>query len=589
MEDHVRKIEEGCRGLKPGWTRVGFNYFISDAEADFILRAVDWVATHGWKLLPYYEFDAVTGDWRHQDWRAHAPMSLHDIRYEDGELRFSSRHTEAGEDAFDAYFRGGGPDPGAGRGGGPGPGPGADPPRARLRAHALVPPGPRGGGPAARRARRGRLVLAPRLAGLCAAVGSAGRQRVVRPVVLGVATRAGPCAPRSTRSRQKLARSRVTWTGRCAGERSCMVRGTRPPPTRGVSRRPKTSWSRTASAGAVGVRVVDPDPGPAGHLEVGGRQLVEATRVLPRHPGQERLAARSTRRSSASRRTPATKGRSHASRDASSAGSDASGHRPGPGRGGRPGGHAAGASRRSRAARRARPPGPRRGGPRPRRRVRRTRQRRLREGEGAQHPASPGHDPPRRRPRRPPPLPAPGSPKWCSISARVSGAARKILASAPRPSSSTATIQSSPSSAWGSANRAPRPLRRRNRPRSPSRRWPMRSGYASAASTPTSSSACQGEPRPERAWPPAPVAPGRLPLHGPEGTPVDGVSRARPCPGRPRTAPGGALRRGGGDRRRGADPGRGGCHARRGSPPGRTPGRRPPAPGPGGACDPRRG
>jgi selenocysteine lyase/cysteine desulfurase len=105
MADHVRKIEEGCRGLKPGWTRVGFNYFISDAEADFILKAVDWVATHGWKLLPYYEFDAVTGDWRHQDWRAHAPMSLHDIRYEDGALRFSSRHTEAGEDAFDEYFR----------------------------------------------------------------------------------------------------------------------------------------------------------------------------------------------------------------------------------------------------------------------------------------------------------------------------------------------------------------------------------------------------------------------------------------------------------------------------------------------------
>jgi selenocysteine lyase/cysteine desulfurase len=104
LEDHVRKIEEGCRGLKPGWTRVGLNYFISDREADFILRAVDWVATHGWKLLPYYEFDAVTGDWRHRDWKAHAPMSLHDLRYERGTLRFDSRHTTAGEDALDSYF-----------------------------------------------------------------------------------------------------------------------------------------------------------------------------------------------------------------------------------------------------------------------------------------------------------------------------------------------------------------------------------------------------------------------------------------------------------------------------------------------------
>jgi selenocysteine lyase/cysteine desulfurase len=104
LEAHVRQIEEGCRGLKPGWTRVGFNYFISDAEAEFILRAVDWVATHGWKLLPYYDFDPLTGEWRHRDWRAHAPMSLHDIRYEDGQLRFRSHHTRADEQAFDAYF-----------------------------------------------------------------------------------------------------------------------------------------------------------------------------------------------------------------------------------------------------------------------------------------------------------------------------------------------------------------------------------------------------------------------------------------------------------------------------------------------------
>ncbi len=103
LQDHVRKIEEGCQGLKPGWTRVGFNYFISDAEADFLLRAVDWVTTHGWKLLPYYEFDAVTGDWRHKEWKAHAPMSLHDIRY-DGAMEFPSRHSHAGEDAFESYF-----------------------------------------------------------------------------------------------------------------------------------------------------------------------------------------------------------------------------------------------------------------------------------------------------------------------------------------------------------------------------------------------------------------------------------------------------------------------------------------------------
>ena len=104
LEDHVRKIEEGCRGLKPGWTRVGFNYFVSDREAAFILRAVEWVATHGWKLLPYYDFDALTGEWRHQDWEAHAPMSLHDVAYDDGRMSFRSRHTHADASDFESYF-----------------------------------------------------------------------------------------------------------------------------------------------------------------------------------------------------------------------------------------------------------------------------------------------------------------------------------------------------------------------------------------------------------------------------------------------------------------------------------------------------
>jgi selenocysteine lyase/cysteine desulfurase len=104
LDDHLRKIEEGCRGLKPGWTRVGLNYFISDAEADFILRAVDWVATHGWRLTPSYEFDPLTGHWRHRDWKAHAPMSLHDLRYGNGQVHFRSRHARAPESDLESYF-----------------------------------------------------------------------------------------------------------------------------------------------------------------------------------------------------------------------------------------------------------------------------------------------------------------------------------------------------------------------------------------------------------------------------------------------------------------------------------------------------
>ena len=79
-----REITRGCEGIKPGWVRVNFNYFISDAVFDYILDAVDFVATDGWKLLPQYEFDEDSGLWRHAGGLADPPMSLRDIRYGPG-------------------------------------------------------------------------------------------------------------------------------------------------------------------------------------------------------------------------------------------------------------------------------------------------------------------------------------------------------------------------------------------------------------------------------------------------------------------------------------------------------------------------
>ena len=52
-----REISRGCEGIKPGWVRVNFNYFISEAVFEFILDAVDLVATEGWRLLADYEFE----------------------------------------------------------------------------------------------------------------------------------------------------------------------------------------------------------------------------------------------------------------------------------------------------------------------------------------------------------------------------------------------------------------------------------------------------------------------------------------------------------------------------------------------------
>ncbi|MGI9016353.1 MAG: aminotransferase class V-fold PLP-dependent enzyme [Euzebya sp.] len=61
-----REIGRGCEGIKPGWVRVNFNYFVSAEEVDYILSAVELVADHGARLLPDYRFDVATGLWQHR-------------------------------------------------------------------------------------------------------------------------------------------------------------------------------------------------------------------------------------------------------------------------------------------------------------------------------------------------------------------------------------------------------------------------------------------------------------------------------------------------------------------------------------------
>ncbi|MEZ5227371.1 MAG: aminotransferase class V-fold PLP-dependent enzyme [Acidimicrobiales bacterium] len=42
-----REITSGCEGIKPGWVRVNFNYFIDDETFDYLISAVRLVATKG--------------------------------------------------------------------------------------------------------------------------------------------------------------------------------------------------------------------------------------------------------------------------------------------------------------------------------------------------------------------------------------------------------------------------------------------------------------------------------------------------------------------------------------------------------------
>jgi selenocysteine lyase/cysteine desulfurase len=90
-------LSGGCEGIKPGWVRVNFNYFIDDATFDYVIEAVRMVAAEGAALLPSYRFEPVTGLWRHRDAdRITPPMSLREIDYAGGTMSYPDRRQHGG-------------------------------------------------------------------------------------------------------------------------------------------------------------------------------------------------------------------------------------------------------------------------------------------------------------------------------------------------------------------------------------------------------------------------------------------------------------------------------------------------------------
>lgn len=95
------EIAGGCEGIKPGWIRINFNYFLSEAVFDYIVRAVEMIADHGWRLAGDYLFDAPTGLWRHRNGPVEPPLRLSQLDYDpDGMLTFPRHDDTADESAL---------------------------------------------------------------------------------------------------------------------------------------------------------------------------------------------------------------------------------------------------------------------------------------------------------------------------------------------------------------------------------------------------------------------------------------------------------------------------------------------------------
>ena len=89
-----REISHGCEGIKPGWVRVNFNYFISEAVFSYVVEAVRLVARDGWRLLGDYRFEPMTGLWRHRAGPVEPPLRLSQVTYDGHGAMCYPRHPD---------------------------------------------------------------------------------------------------------------------------------------------------------------------------------------------------------------------------------------------------------------------------------------------------------------------------------------------------------------------------------------------------------------------------------------------------------------------------------------------------------------
>ncbi len=102
---YERAIDQGCAGVKPGWVRINFTWFLTDQVIEFLIEAVRSIARDGWRLLDAYRFDPASGCWTHRDGRVPPPMSLRDVRYDGGRVSWPNRRLQVPDGALEDVLK----------------------------------------------------------------------------------------------------------------------------------------------------------------------------------------------------------------------------------------------------------------------------------------------------------------------------------------------------------------------------------------------------------------------------------------------------------------------------------------------------
>ena len=58
-------VHRHLTGMKPGWIRLSLPYYASEADIEYVLSAVEFIADHGPDLIPAYRFSWANSVWSH--------------------------------------------------------------------------------------------------------------------------------------------------------------------------------------------------------------------------------------------------------------------------------------------------------------------------------------------------------------------------------------------------------------------------------------------------------------------------------------------------------------------------------------------
>lgn len=86
-EQYRNLIQQGYHGIKPGWCRIGFHYVMDQAEVQYIIDCVSFIADNGEEFLPWYNFCLKQASWQHIDDDGQCPdLSLSEAFKQDAEI-----------------------------------------------------------------------------------------------------------------------------------------------------------------------------------------------------------------------------------------------------------------------------------------------------------------------------------------------------------------------------------------------------------------------------------------------------------------------------------------------------------------------